>query len=134
MDTAKLHTLLIKEISGVDDPANQLPGWAVLKARGQPKPVEKLHHLDSFGASAVIHDDSDFVTVYKADGSVVEIAKSALDPAVVSTSPSSLDGASAVRAHQSEQQLRHPATGKFTRGIWRHVGPKARDATSVFLS
>ena len=38
----KLEKLLIGEVSGVDDPANQLPGWLTLKARAaseQPLPV-----------------------------------------------------------------------------------------------
>ena len=44
MDAVKLERLLIGEISGVDDPANQVPGWMVLKARG-PKahPILKEH-------------------------------------------------------------------------------------------
>ncbi len=34
MEATKLERLLISEVSGVDDPANQLPGWRVLKAAG----------------------------------------------------------------------------------------------------
>lgn len=34
MELTKLDTLLITEVSGVDDPANQLPGWMVTKAVG----------------------------------------------------------------------------------------------------
>jgi hypothetical protein len=30
---ARLERLLISEVSGVDDPANELPGWMVTKAR-----------------------------------------------------------------------------------------------------
>lgn len=32
----KLEQLFIGEVSGVDDPANQMPGWMVAKAAGQP--------------------------------------------------------------------------------------------------
>jgi len=34
MEQTKLDSLLISEVSGVDDPANQLPGWMVTKAAG----------------------------------------------------------------------------------------------------
>jgi hypothetical protein len=36
MDATKLEKLLIGEVSGVDDPANQSPGWVVMKAEGAP--------------------------------------------------------------------------------------------------
>ncbi|HEY8767909.1 MAG TPA: hypothetical protein VIP09_11710 [Dehalococcoidia bacterium] len=35
LDTRKLEKLMISEVSGVDDPANESPGWIVLKRRGQ---------------------------------------------------------------------------------------------------
>jgi hypothetical protein len=38
-DLTKLETLLMEEISGVDDPANQLPGWMVTKSRTQREGV-----------------------------------------------------------------------------------------------
>lgn len=34
MEQVKLDRLLISEVSGVDDPANQLPGWMVTKSAG----------------------------------------------------------------------------------------------------
>lgn len=34
MESVRLDRLLISEVSGVDDPANQLPGWMVTKAAG----------------------------------------------------------------------------------------------------
>jgi hypothetical protein len=37
MHATKLEKLFIGEISGVDDPANQSPGWVVMKAEGAPE-------------------------------------------------------------------------------------------------
>lgn len=34
MESVRLDRLLIKEVSGVDDPANELPGWMVTKSAG----------------------------------------------------------------------------------------------------
>jgi len=38
MESVKLDKLLIQEVSGVDDPANMLPGWMVTKAAGDGSP------------------------------------------------------------------------------------------------
>jgi len=130
VDTVKLQKLLMKEVSGVDDPASQLPGWMIAKSRA-PAPAEKLHMLDANGSTAVAHDNVDTVTVYKSDGTVVQIAKSSLDESAV-VERSSSDAPTA--EHHSERQNRHPATGRFQGGIWRHVSPPARDARNVFLT
>jgi hypothetical protein len=42
MTATKLEQLLIKEVSGVDDPANGLPGWLVMKARGDDREAEAV--------------------------------------------------------------------------------------------
>lgn len=42
MPTHKLTKLRMKEISGVDDPANELPGWIVAKAKEWEGEVEDL--------------------------------------------------------------------------------------------
>jgi hypothetical protein len=47
--TTKLESLLIKEISGVSDPANESPGWAVCKARiikAAPESAPDLEHFE----------------------------------------------------------------------------------------
>jgi hypothetical protein len=47
MDQVKLERLLIQDVSGVDDPANQLPGWLVTKARGAGLPEAILRDVAS---------------------------------------------------------------------------------------
>lgn len=37
----KLERLLISEVSGVDDPANEVPGWLVAKSAGAPCPEDE---------------------------------------------------------------------------------------------
>lgn len=49
MEQTRLEKLLISEVSGVDDPANQLPGWMVTKAAAAPDIVAKVKGI-IFGA------------------------------------------------------------------------------------
>ena len=45
MDQVKLQRLTMTEISGVDDPANQLPGWMVTKARARADLLSKVREV-----------------------------------------------------------------------------------------
>lgn len=42
MEQTKLDRLLMTEVSGVDDPANQLPGWMVTKSADAPNKLARI--------------------------------------------------------------------------------------------
>jgi hypothetical protein len=100
----KLKNLLISEVSAVDDPANQAPGWLVMKARGG----------DPFLGST----DPDLVIMHRALGSAI---RKALDgcgeelneaeelSVAIMVGALELDEPYAKARHG----VRHPQTGKF---------------------
>ena len=60
MPSVKLEKLLISEVSGVDDPANQAPGWIVMKSRGAARvakaksPKLKFEHVALSNGGSII--------------------------------------------------------------------------------
>ena len=57
--TTLLQQLTLSEVSGVDDPAHELPGWLVAKARGNEDAVIKEFRalVDEIAASSLTDDE-----------------------------------------------------------------------------
>src|SRR5919198_4112051 len=65
--TTLLQQLTLSEVSGVDDPAHELPGWLVAKARGNEDAVIKeFRALVDEIASSDLTDDEKIEAVKKA--------------------------------------------------------------------
>lgn len=74
MEQTKLDSLLISEVSGVDDPANQLPGWMVTKSADGNAPDSSLvqaYEMEAFTKAAATKEPYGDVTYadpgYQAD-------------------------------------------------------------------
>jgi hypothetical protein len=89
VDAVKLEKLIIGEVSGVDDPANQIPGWMVQKSAGllalgilvetpaAPETGFKAVWGED-GTLAFSHEDAPTITVVK-NGVSTSIDKSSID-------------------------------------------------------
>lgn len=80
MTATKLEKLLLQEISAVDDPANEIPGWQVMKARKPPASGIKFlatpEHPNYFGA--LTHDDAPVIKLLRRNGEQDIVRKDAL--------------------------------------------------------
>ena|SRR5438128_7999572 len=66
-DVKRLQKLLIEEVSGVEDPANEAPGWIVLKRRGQAireRLRKRANDEPIFGLFAVVDRVTGKVTMF----------------------------------------------------------------------
>lgn len=125
MQQTKLETLLITEVSGVDDPANELPGWMVTKARRgddllttvkaiifRPRNLSDVSEesiekaAETFGYAAVLIADGSVEVVEKAGSRAGHPGGSHRDPATGKFHPTTLNGWSLAGAI-------HPTLGRL---------------------
>src|SRR5690242_20735227 len=124
-DTTRLTKLLISEVSGVDDPANQLPGWMVMKARGaDASPWEScVEACDELRRE--LDNDVTFERVIKAfatEGEYVFLGRESVSVlTLVPEKPSFRIPAGVEVVKAKAHDLRHPTDGKYVpakMGIW----------------
>lgn len=135
-EAVKLSLLQILEVSGVDFPAHNAPGWMVAKAEHDltaaiNPPAKKVDKIQvawgEGGGFAVTHEDAPTIVVFK-NGVTSYVRKDALDPgraqsAGAAAGDSSSPAPPAVsKAHQSRHQMRQP-DGKFRQSRWRSRTP-----------
>lgn len=128
MDSARLEKLLIREVSAVDAPANQLDGWLVMKSA----PAKTGLHIafGDDGAMAVMHDDCDQIRISKG-GRTHFLSKSAVDPDAVTTppineptSPPSVGSRAAHHSHRQAREQQGTGRGRFRASPWRKATGK----------
>ena len=56
MDLVRLQELLIAEVSGVDQPANELPGWMVAKSKGRIEQVRAAEKAKRAAERTILAD------------------------------------------------------------------------------
>jgi hypothetical protein len=119
----RLNKLFIEEVSGVDDPANQLPGFMVMKARRGSAWERVVKACDDLRKE--LGNDDTFERVLKAmftEGERVFLGHDSLRVLkVVRRAPSLPAGVEVIKRHS----LRHPTDGQFTPamlGPFRIVG------------
>jgi hypothetical protein len=84
----RLSTLKMEEVSGVDDPANMLPGWMVTKARAQSGGSQRFLAVVKTAIFLTAHDTSELAV---------------------------FDGAESIHVLKAKHDGRqHPDTGRFT--------------------
>jgi hypothetical protein len=125
-----LQGLKISEVSGVDEPAHELPGWLVTKSRDG---IEKAQQefgalLEEIRTRAGLTDDERVEKVRAAVAACPEaISVPAMKNAIL---------ADRIRAQYLEKrhEVRHPATGKFTtqrEHALSHLPDAPAEATTV---
>jgi hypothetical protein len=78
--STRLAKLLIQEVSGVDDPANEIPGWMIMKnATSQPTKTAAQILWIKGGGYALTFPNCPTIRVAKGN-EVTQVRKDALDP------------------------------------------------------